>query len=107
MTATSEYRARLEARSRDAARWRRLDVALSNTRLAVFVAGIVQGFATFGTHHFAPLWLAPTALVFLGLNDQRLEAKADSLYELVDGVAVGRIDKSAVAVFLRDHCWIR
>ena len=44
------------------------------------------------------------ALVFLGLNDQRLEAKDDSIYELVDGVAAGRIDKSTVAVFLRDHC---
>lgn len=44
------------------------------------------------------------ALVFLGLNEQRLEAKADALYELVDGVAAGHIDKSTVAVFLRDHC---
>jgi len=44
------------------------------------------------------------ALVFLGLNEQRLEAKADALYELVDGVAAGHIDKSTVAVLLRDHC---
>ena len=44
------------------------------------------------------------ALVFLGLNDQRLDAKHDSIYELVDGVAAGNTDKSTVAVFLRDHC---
>jgi death-on-curing protein len=45
-----------------------------------------------------------TALVFLGLNGQRLEAESDSLYELVDAVAAGGVDKSRVAVFLRDHC---
>ena len=45
-----------------------------------------------------------SAVVFLGLNGQRLVAEADSLYELVDGVAAGRIDKSTVAVFLRDLC---
>jgi len=44
------------------------------------------------------------ALVFLGLNGQRLEAEDDSLYELVDGVAAGSIDKSRVAVFFCDHC---
>jgi death-on-curing protein len=44
------------------------------------------------------------ALVFLGLNGQRLDAKHDSIYELVDGVAARDIDKSTVAVFLRDHC---
>ncbi len=44
------------------------------------------------------------ALVFLGLNGQRLEAEDDSLYELVDGVAAGSVDKSRVAVFFRDHC---
>ena len=45
-----------------------------------------------------------SALVFLGLNGQRLEAEPDSLYELVDGVAAGSVDKSRVAVFFRDHC---
>jgi death-on-curing protein len=45
-----------------------------------------------------------SALVFLGLNGQRLVAESDSLYELVDGVAAGDVDKSRVAVFLRDHC---
>lgn len=44
------------------------------------------------------------ALVFLGLNGQRLEADPDALHALVDGVASGRVDKSAVAVFLREHC---
>lgn len=41
------------------------------------------------------------ALVFLGLNDQRLEADPKALYELVDGVATGSMDKAEVAVFLR------
>jgi death-on-curing protein len=44
------------------------------------------------------------ALVFLGLNGQRLDADADELYALVDGVAAGEADKAAVAVFLRQHC---
>jgi len=43
------------------------------------------------------------ALVFLGLNGQRLDADPDALYELVDGVAAGQVDKSEVAIFLRDH----
>lgn len=47
------------------------------------------------------------ALVFLGLNGQRLDADADSLYELVDGVAAGAGDKAEVAVFLRSHCAAR
>lgn len=41
------------------------------------------------------------ALVFLGLNGRRLEADADALYALVDGVAAGSVDKAEVAVFLR------
>jgi death-on-curing protein len=41
------------------------------------------------------------ALVFLGLNGWRLEAKSEALYELVDGVAEGSVDKAEVAVFLR------
>jgi death-on-curing protein len=43
------------------------------------------------------------ALVFLGLNGQRLDANPNSLYALVDGVASGRVDKADVAVFLREH----
>lgn len=43
------------------------------------------------------------ALVFLGLNGQRLEAESEGLYELVDGVASGSVDKAEVAVFLRRH----
>jgi death-on-curing protein len=42
-----------------------------------------------------------SALVFLGLNDQRLDAQPDALYELVDGVAAGSVDKAEVSVFLR------
>lgn len=44
------------------------------------------------------------ALVFLGLNGQRLEVEPDSLYEMVDGVAAGGVEKAAVSVFLREHC---
>jgi death-on-curing protein len=43
------------------------------------------------------------ALVFLGLNDHRLEANPDAVYHLVDGVASGDVDKAEVAVFLREH----
>lgn len=44
------------------------------------------------------------ALVFVGLNGQRLRADPDDLYSLVDGVAAGAIDKAEVSVFLRSHC---
>ena len=43
------------------------------------------------------------ALVFLGLNGRRLEADPAALYELVDGVAAGSVDKAEVAVFLRQN----
>ncbi len=43
------------------------------------------------------------ALVFLGLNVWRLEAGSEALYELVDGVAAGSVDKADVAVFLRQN----
>ena len=43
------------------------------------------------------------ALVFLGLDGFRLEAPAEALYGLVDGVAAGSVDKAEVAVFLRQH----
>ena len=43
------------------------------------------------------------ALVFLGLNDRRLEAEPEALYQLVDGVAAGSVDKAEVAVFLRQN----
>ena len=45
-----------------------------------------------------------SALVFLGLNGQRLDAEPEALYELVDGVAAGSVDKSDVSVFLRRNC---
>jgi len=41
------------------------------------------------------------ALVFLGLNGERLEARPDAVYEMVDGVASGAVDKAQVAVFLK------
>jgi death-on-curing protein len=41
------------------------------------------------------------ALVFLGLNGQRLDAAAEDLYRLVDGVAAGTVDKAEVTVFLK------
>jgi len=43
------------------------------------------------------------ALVFLGLDDFRLEAEPDAVYGLVDGVAPGSVDKAEVAVFLRQN----
>ena len=39
------------------------------------------------------------ALVFLGLNGQRLDAAVEDLYRLVDGVAAGTVDKAEVTVF--------
>ena len=45
-----------------------------------------------------------SALVFLGLNGQRLDAESGALYELVDGVAAGSVDKAEVSVFLRRNC---
>jgi death-on-curing protein len=41
------------------------------------------------------------ALVFLGLNSERLEVDPDELYQLVDGVAAGTVEKAEVAVFLQ------
>ena len=45
-----------------------------------------------------------SALVFLGLNGQRLATEPEALYELVDGVASGSVDKADVSVFLRRNC---
>ena len=45
-----------------------------------------------------------SALVFLGLNGQRLDTAPGALYELVDGVAAGSVDKAEVSVFLRRNC---
>lgn len=47
------------------------------------------------------------ALVFLGLNGERLQADPDRLHSLVDGVAVGEVDKAEVSVFLRRSCVAR
>jgi death on curing protein len=43
-------------------------------------------------------------LVFLGLNNRRLEATDDQLTNLVLGVAAGRLSKADVTVFVREHC---
>ena len=45
-----------------------------------------------------------SAMVFLGLNGQRLEVEPGALYELVDGVPAGSADKAEVSVFLRRNC---
>ena len=42
------------------------------------------------------------ALVFLGLNNLRLDADADALFDLVLGVAAGAVAKAEVAVFLQE-----
>ncbi|MFK7899066.1 MAG: type II toxin-antitoxin system death-on-curing family toxin [Myxococcota bacterium] len=44
------------------------------------------------------------ALVFLGLNGEKLDADPEDLYRLVDGVASGEVDKAEVSVFLRQNC---
>jgi len=43
------------------------------------------------------------ALAFLGLNDVRIDSTEDDLYDLVIGVAEGRVSKAAVAVFFELH----
>ncbi len=43
------------------------------------------------------------ALVFLGLNDEHLNADPDALFALVDGVAAGSVEKAEVSVFLSRH----
>jgi death on curing protein len=43
------------------------------------------------------------ALVFLGLNDLDLDAEANELFQLVVGVAGGKVAKAEVAVFLQEQ----
>jgi death-on-curing protein len=43
------------------------------------------------------------ALTFLERNGVEIDADEDDFYELVIGVAEGRVSRSAVAVFLADH----
>ena len=62
-----EYESRLGIRKRAAERWHAHDRRFSNARLAVFVAGILQGFLTFGTHYLTAPWLIPTVVVFVSL----------------------------------------
>src|SRR5258708_6918843 len=42
-------------------------------------------------------------LTFLEMNGVAVEADEDSFYDLVIGVAEGRVSKAAVTVFLEDH----
>ncbi len=44
------------------------------------------------------------ALVFLGLNDFRLSADPDDVYDLDDGIAAEDVAKSRVTVFLEESC---
>lgn len=44
-----------------------------------------------------------TALTFLEMNGIEVDADEDAFYDLVIGVAVGRVSKAAVAVFLETH----
>jgi prophage maintenance system killer protein len=48
-----------------------------------------------------------SARVFLGLNGRRLDARRGPLYELVDGMATGSVDKAEVSIFLRRNCTSR
>ena len=43
------------------------------------------------------------ALTFLDLNAIEIEAEEDPFYDLVLGVAEGRVSKAAVAVFFEEH----
>lgn len=43
------------------------------------------------------------ALAFIWLNDHRLEAGDDELFDLVMGVAAGRVGKAEAAVFIRQR----
>ena len=43
------------------------------------------------------------ALAFLRLNGIRIRSGEDEVYDLVTGVAAGRVSKAAVAVFLQEH----
>jgi death-on-curing protein len=43
------------------------------------------------------------ALTFLRLNGIRIKSGENDLYDLVMGVAEGRVSKSAVAVFFEEH----
>lgn len=42
-------------------------------------------------------------LAFLRLNDIRIEARPDTLYDLVIGVAAGKLTKADAAVFFQHH----
>jgi death-on-curing protein len=46
---------------------------------------------------------AAAALTFLDMHGFEIEAEEDALYELVIGVAEGRISKDEVAAFLERH----
>ena len=73
-----EYESRLGIRKRAAERWHAHDRRFSNARLAVFVAGIIQGFLTFGTHYLTAPWLMPTVVVFVSLlvlHDRVIQAR--------------------------------
>ncbi len=43
------------------------------------------------------------ALAFLRLNERRIKASRDDLYDLVIGVAEGKVTKAAVAVFFQER----
>lgn len=43
------------------------------------------------------------ALVFLRTNKRKIDSPQDDLYDLVIGIAEGRVSKAAVAVFFEQH----
>ena len=43
------------------------------------------------------------ALTFLEMNDVEVDADEDAFYDLVIGVAEGRVSKAAITVFLEEH----
>jgi hypothetical protein len=66
-TAEAEYFARLADRRAEAQRLARIERRLSNSRLLVFVAGLVLAWGVFDTHTLSAWWLAVPVVAFAAL----------------------------------------
>lgn len=84
-----EVERRLAARRGEVSSCARLDGRLSNIRLAVFAAGVVVAWFTFGTRHLAPIWVGGLAAAFLvlvvwhdrAIRERRRAERGVALYE--------------------------
>ena len=85
----AEYARRLQSRRDAAAKQARLDLAISNGRLAVGLAAAVVAWLAFGGRVLSPAWLAAPGLVFLllvvlherAIRSRRRAERAASFYE--------------------------